>query len=61
MLVAEDEPVLLGLLVELLAEEGYAVLAARDGAEALALAAPPPPQGTEGKRRGGQDGEAPSR
>ena len=39
VLVADDEPVIRQLLAELLTEAGYAVRAARDGAEALALLA----------------------
>ncbi len=38
VLVADDEPTLLSLIAELLADEGYDVVTARDGREALELA-----------------------
>jgi CheY-like chemotaxis protein len=37
ILVADDEPAILDLLVEVLRDEGYAVLAAADGPEVLEL------------------------
>ena len=39
ILVADDEPMILDLVVEVLRLEGYATLAARDGLEALELLA----------------------
>ena len=39
ILVAEDEPMILDLVVEVLRDEGYATLAAADGREALELVA----------------------
>ena len=39
VLVVDDEPTILDLLVELLREEGHAVLAARDGAAAREILA----------------------
>lgn len=39
VLVADDDPDILGLVVMRLRREGYEVVEARDGAEALALAA----------------------
>jgi CheY-like chemotaxis protein len=38
ILVADDEPILLRVLVEALTDEGYEVLAARDGREAMEIA-----------------------
>lgn len=38
ILVADDEPVLLRVLVDALTDEGYLVIAARDGREAVDLA-----------------------
>jgi DNA-binding response OmpR family regulator len=38
VLVVEDDQMLSGILAQTLAEEGYSVLTARDGEEALALA-----------------------
>ena len=38
ILIADDEPILLWVLVEALTDEGYEVLAARDGREAVELA-----------------------
>ena len=38
ILVADDEPILLRVLVEALTDEGYEVIAARDGREAMELA-----------------------
>jgi CheY-like chemotaxis protein len=43
VLVADDEPTLLSLIADLLADEGYAVVTARDGREALDLASEEPP------------------
>jgi CheY-like chemotaxis protein len=39
ILVADDEPLLLRIIVEALTDEGYEVVAARDGREAVELAA----------------------
>lgn len=39
ILVADDEPLLLGIIVEALIDEGYQVVAARDGREAVELEA----------------------
>lgn len=39
ILVADDEPTLLGLITAALMDEGYTVIAARDGREAVELAA----------------------
>jgi CheY-like chemotaxis protein len=43
ILVVDDEPDLLGLLVDQVSSLGYDVVAARDGTEALRLAADRPP------------------
>jgi len=43
VLVADDDPAVLGLVADLLTEEGYRVARARDGAEALAVARADPP------------------
>ncbi len=39
ILVADEEPIILDLLAAVLRDEGYATLAARDGPEALEMAA----------------------
>lgn len=43
ILVADDEPVLRGALVDLLVDEGYRVVTAGDGEEALQVAGDDPP------------------